>query len=414
MASVDIQSLFTNVPLEETTNIIVHGLLNSNEIPHHLNEKQITKALQLATVDSVFTFNDNLYTQTDGVAMGSPLGPTYANAFLCYHEKVWLNQCPDEFKPSLYRRYVDDTFLLFKNCSQVEQFVSYLNTKHPNLKFTYEIEQNSKLPFLDTIITKDNGRLTTSVYRKPTFTGLGVNYSSFSPKLFKLNSISTLINRAYNICSDYVSFDKEMDFLLNYFTENSYPSKFFYKILRNFLNKKHSSSTPVLSAAKDLCYVTLPYLGHLSFSIRKELQSIFKDTFPQTDFRFIFKTTTTIRSLLNKTKPLPFALRSCVVYQFKCSRCNSRYVGSTTRSLQHRILEHMGKSYRTGVLLSSPSPSAIREHCYSTGHPLTQQDFHILTSASHRLDLITLESLFISRMKPDLNNTTTAIQLHTQ
>jgi len=413
MASEDIQSLFTNVPLEETTNIIVHGLLNSNEIPHHLNEKQITKALQLATIDSVFTFNDNLYTQTDGVAMGSPLGPTYANAFLCYHEKVWLNQCPDEFKPSLYRRYVDDTFLLFKNCSQVEQFVLYLNTKHPNLKFTYEIEQNSKLPFLDTLITKENGRLTTSVYRKPTFTGLGINYSSFSPKLFKLNSISTLINRAYNICSDYVSFDKEMDFLLNYFTENSYPSKFFYKILRNFLNKKHSS-TPVLSAAKDLCYVTLPYLGHLSFSIRKELQSIFKDTFPQTDFRFIFKTTTTIRSLLNKTKPLPFALRSCVVYQFKCSRCNSRYVGSTTRSLQHRILEHMGKSYRTGVLLSSPSPSAIREHCYSTGHPLTQQDFHILTSASHRLDLITLESLFISRMKPDLNNTTTAIQLHTQ
>jgi len=50
MASVDIQSLFTNVPLEEITNIIVHGLVNSNEIPHHLNEKQITKALQLATL----------------------------------------------------------------------------------------------------------------------------------------------------------------------------------------------------------------------------------------------------------------------------------------------------------------------------------------------------------------------------
>ncbi|XP_037779128.1 uncharacterized protein LOC119575548 [Penaeus monodon] len=121
MASVDIQSLFTNVPLEETTNLIVHELLNSKEYPHHLNEKQIKKALQLATVDSVFTFSDNLYTQIDGVAMGSPLGPTYANAFLCHHEKEWLNQCPEEFKPNLYRRYVDDTFLLFKNCSQVER-----------------------------------------------------------------------------------------------------------------------------------------------------------------------------------------------------------------------------------------------------------------------------------------------------
>ncbi|XP_037774311.1 uncharacterized protein LOC119570765, partial [Penaeus monodon] len=188
--------------------------------------------------DSVFTFNDNLYTQIDGVAMGSPLGPTYANAFLCHHEKEWLNQCPEEFKPNLYRRYVDDTFLLFKNCSQVERFVSYLNTKHPNLKFTYEIEQNSKLPFLDILITKENGRLTTSVYRKPTFTGLGINYSSFSPKLFKLNSITTLINRAYSICSDYVKFDKEMKFLLNYFTENSYPSKLFYRILRKFLKQE--------------------------------------------------------------------------------------------------------------------------------------------------------------------------------
>ena len=45
--------------------------------------------------------------------MGTPLGPTLANVFLCYHEKGWPQNCPSEFKPVIYRRYVDDTFLLF-------------------------------------------------------------------------------------------------------------------------------------------------------------------------------------------------------------------------------------------------------------------------------------------------------------
>ncbi|XP_047480237.1 uncharacterized protein LOC125032893 [Penaeus chinensis] len=87
MASVRIQSLFTNVPLEETTNLIVRELLSLSEYPNDLNEKQMPKALQLATVDK-------LYTQTDGVAMGSPFGPTYASTFLCSQEKEWLKPMP--------------------------------------------------------------------------------------------------------------------------------------------------------------------------------------------------------------------------------------------------------------------------------------------------------------------------------
>ena len=60
-------------------------------------------------------FDQEFYKQYDGVAIGSPLGPTLANVFLCYHEKVWLQNCPSEFKPAIYRRYVDDTFLLFRS-----------------------------------------------------------------------------------------------------------------------------------------------------------------------------------------------------------------------------------------------------------------------------------------------------------
>ena len=47
--------------------------------------------------------------------MGSPLGLTLANAFLCFHEKKWLEQCPDKFKPVYCRRYADDIFALFNS-----------------------------------------------------------------------------------------------------------------------------------------------------------------------------------------------------------------------------------------------------------------------------------------------------------
>ena len=54
-----------------------------------------------------------MYKQADGVAMGSPLGPTLAKTFLCFYEKQWLEQCHDEFK-SVYYRFVDDIFVLFR------------------------------------------------------------------------------------------------------------------------------------------------------------------------------------------------------------------------------------------------------------------------------------------------------------
>ena len=63
--------------------------------------------------ESLSLFDQEFYKQRDTVAMGSPLGPTLANGFLCYHKKLWLQNYPFEFKAVIYRRDVDDIFLLF-------------------------------------------------------------------------------------------------------------------------------------------------------------------------------------------------------------------------------------------------------------------------------------------------------------
>ena len=80
MASLDVDSLFTDVPLEEIIHVCVNELFKSNSI-HGLNKKQITEMLSLTTKESITLFDRAFYTQVDSVAMGSPLIPSLANAF---------------------------------------------------------------------------------------------------------------------------------------------------------------------------------------------------------------------------------------------------------------------------------------------------------------------------------------------
>lgn len=92
MASFDIKSLFTNIPLDETIKITCDKLYDNNnnyDIPP-LSKNNFMKLLEFATKEILFIFNNTLYSQVDGVAMGNPLGPTLANIFLCYWEEIWL------------------------------------------------------------------------------------------------------------------------------------------------------------------------------------------------------------------------------------------------------------------------------------------------------------------------------------
>ena len=125
--------------------------------------------------------------------MGSPLGPTLANVFMCHFENIWLENCPAYFKPIVYRRFVDDTFLLFRTKDPVEKFKNYLSKQHKNIKFMSEIEENGSLSFLDITITRENNKFVTSVYRKPTFSGVFTNFEKFIQEMHKRGLIETLL-----------------------------------------------------------------------------------------------------------------------------------------------------------------------------------------------------------------------------
>ena len=113
---------------------------------------------------------------------------------------------------------------IFREKEHVDLFENYLNSKHPNIKFTTEIESNQSLNFLDLTLKHQNGRITTQTYRKPTHTGQGTNFSSFIDHLFKINSVKTLLYRAYSTCSTWFAFDEELEYLFAYFCMNKYPN----------------------------------------------------------------------------------------------------------------------------------------------------------------------------------------------
>ena len=132
MASFDVMSLFTNIPLTETLNLCVPNLYRNQTHVGNLTQSSFYSLLKITMFESFFIFDGKFYEQCDGVAMGSPLGPTLANVFMCHFENIWLENCPAHFKPIVYRRFVDDTFLLVQTKDHVEKFKNYLNKQHKN------------------------------------------------------------------------------------------------------------------------------------------------------------------------------------------------------------------------------------------------------------------------------------------
>ena len=109
--------------------------------------------------------------------MGSSLGLTHANVFLCHYEKEWLDNCLIHFKPMIYKRYVDDIFVLYS--SKDHLFADYMSKQHKCIYFTYETEHDYSFSFLDVEITHHNQQFKTSVYRKPTFSGVSTHHENY-------------------------------------------------------------------------------------------------------------------------------------------------------------------------------------------------------------------------------------------
>ena len=411
MVSYDIKSLYTNIPVSETIEITCNKIFAINSSFHAFDRTTFCKFLQLAVSNTYFFFNKVLYKQLDGLAMGNPLAPTLANIFLCNLESNIFNSCPINCKPAFYKRYLDDTFAIFNNENEATSFFAHINNIHPNIKFTIEKQQSNTLPFLDLSVHYNDNTFNSSVYRKPTFTGLGLSFFSCSPLKYKINSIQTLLHRGYMLCSSYFEFQKEIEFLQTYFINNGYPLTLFKSCLSGYLNKLSQTNQTISTVSKKIVHFSFPYYDEFSTEFCEYVSTILNKNHPYLDFRFALVNSFKIKSFFQYKDQLTVDLCSNIIYRYTCGTCNSSYIGSTIKQSKIRFCQHIGISHRTNKPISSLSHSSIRAHCHENSHPLKIDEFKIIDTTNKQIDLRILESLYIHKEKPNLNSDQSAVPL---
>ena len=188
IASLDVESLFTNVPIDATIDIILQRAYNHATLPKLKIPPLILKQLlELCTKHAPFkTPTGELYLQMDGIAMGSPLGPLFANFYAGnLEENVFNNHFQ---KPHIYTRYVDEIFLQIDTEQQIIQLKEIFE-QHSVLRFTHEMNIDNKLPFLDVMIDSNETQFKTTIYRRPTSIVTCGNGDSEYAEKFKISVI---------------------------------------------------------------------------------------------------------------------------------------------------------------------------------------------------------------------------------
>ena len=318
--------------------------------------------------------------------MGSPLAPILANLFMGHNEAKWISEY-DGKKPHFYKRYVD-----------ADQFFEYINNKHVNIKFTKEYNNNGTIPFLDILISNVNG-LKTSVYHKPTYTGLLTNFKSFIPYSYKTRLIHTLLDRTFKITSDWIGFHHDIDKLSNFLLRNLFPKKIIDKMLKRFLDKKFKITDindTLKNKAKEVRYIKLQYIGEISKTAKTKISRIIS-RFCNNNIKInIVFDTCKIGSYFSTKDSLPKSFSSSVIYRFSCRECNSCYVGRTHKYFEARRKEH----------LETDKSSAIHKHLNTNSNCKTKNNinsFTIIDYAKTDFELALKEAMHIKWLNPDLN-----------
>ena len=212
--------------------------------------------------------------------------------------------------------------MVFNSHDQAKRFFSYLNSRQHNVKFTIETEANKVIPVLDVLIDNRNNILNTTAYHKSTYSGLLLNFDSFTSRFYKISLIKCLIDRAYKINNTWTSFDNDVTKIKETLKHNSFPTFSIDRITKSYLNKVHSNSDQSNPESDKTRFYKLPYTGKYLEQVQKKLSKICKEFCKDADLKIVFTSFNINNYFSAKDKTLYF-LNSFLVYKFVCGRYNS-------------------------------------------------------------------------------------------
>ena len=395
LVSCDVTSLFTNIPLQETIDIVINLISNHN--PNlNITKKELKKLFLFVTSQTHFIFNSKLYNQIDGVAMGSPLAPVHANIFVGFYKSKWLNEY-NLNKPKFYLRYVDDILAAFHKEQDSLNFLNFLNKRHPNIKFTIEKQINHSIAFLDLLISGiNNQNLTLQTCHKSCCTGLLLNFKSFTSFFYKISLIKYLIDRSSKICNNWKSFHNDIENIKSNLINNAYPPFLINKVIKKNLDYKFSSNQNQLKDTPDVHYFKLPYIGNLPHPIKNRLSKLCKKFCKESFNIVLLFNSFKIKNYFLYKDPIPDDLKSFLVCKFTRASCGSSYIGATCHHFKTRIEEHIKKDNNCHIFKHLHSTTT----CFDSYNSLCLK---IIDKSNSKFELTIKEALHINWRKGKLN-----------
>ena len=269
IVSMDVTSLYTNIPQEEGMNTVcdAYDKFHHNNPP--IPSRYLREMLRLILRENSFQFIGKNYLQTHGTAMGTKMAVAFANIFMAAIETQILSQ--SAIKPLVWKRYIDDIFSLWDHTEQeVTEFISGANNVHPTIKFTAEISQNNAT-FLDTTIYKGDRFAKESIldvrtHFKPTETFQYTHYRSCHPPGVVKGFIKGETLRLLRTNSSKATFEENVArFKLN-LKSRGYPGDIVKKTISSVLFKdRQSALQPKQKANKQI----LPFVTQYNPSLLK-------------------------------------------------------------------------------------------------------------------------------------------------
>ena len=251
MVSYDATALFPSVPITEAIKVIRDLLIKDVNLKSrtNLNPDEICELISLCLSSSDFIFNGRHHTQNDSGPIGLSLMVCVSQIWMVYTMEQALKTAKNLSKtiPRLISIYMDDIWCIIPyrreglrssandNSDPAVDFNECLNSVHERVQFTREDEDNGSIAFLDVLVKReDDGKFSTSVYRKPSNTNLTIKPQSCQHPNTVTATFKSEICRAYRLCSTDEQVKKEIDFVTNMFEDNGHNRKNLDKIAKDY------------------------------------------------------------------------------------------------------------------------------------------------------------------------------------
>lgn len=386
LVSFDVISLFPSIPVNFALKIIKENwdiLQESTDIPQELFLELVTFCVKDTRY---FKYDDKVFEQRKGLAMGSPASPVVADIIM---EKL-LNHAIDkmETKPKVITKYVDDVFAVIKK-DLVDDFLKILNSFNKQIQFTVEKEANDKLPYLDSVVIRHGNHLKIDWYQKPTASGRLINFYSKHPRNMKINTATNFIKRVLNI-SDDMYHSKNINIIRNILAMNDFP----INTIENLIQSSTENKEINVPTVQPKIYKSMTYIPGLSERLKNS------NIIDKEKYVMALRTDNCLKKLFSNTKSkIDKGDKSNLIYEIECGGdgsnvCKKVYVGTTKTKLKTRLSSH--KSDQKAINKPLEQKTALAAHCTVTGHKPRFDNVKILAQEKNYMRRYCLETLFIN------------------